>query len=307
MTSKNVLKTILLTATSVAFFAAPAAFAADPGSFDKFATSAPTSSVNVDYTPIQQFSNAFGQERSGRTKISYSAVEQQGQRFLNLYMQRLASVQVSSLSRNDQLTYWLNTHNMLVMQAMTDSKARRDMSKARGTADAPGPMWTQKRITVQGVELSLHDIEKNIIVANFADKPNAVFGLYQGTKGSPPFKGDGFSAATLDADLAAAGKKHVKDHLKVKGSKAQIPAVMQWYAADLFDGDQDALRTHMVSLSSDKNAKKLSGVTEFEARKFSYSSDEYVIRQQQASRGSSGNGGFGGGGGGVSGSAGNGS
>jgi len=303
MTS-NVLKAILLTAASVALFSAPTAFAAEAGSFDKFSTSAPTSSVNVDYSPIQQFSTAFGQEKSGRTKISYSAVEQQGQRFLNLYMARLAAVDVSSLSRNDQLTYWLNTHNMLVMQAMTDPDGRRNMAKARGTGDAPGEMWTKKRITVQGTELSLHDIEKNIIVANFADKPNAVFGLYQGTKGSPAFKGDGFNASTLDADLAAAGKAHVKRNLKVKGAKAQIPAVMHWYAADLFGGDQDALRAQLVSLSTDKNAKKLSGVTEFEARKFSYSSDEFVARQQQqAYSGSSGSGL----GGGVSGSAGNGS
>jgi len=285
MTSRNVLKEILLTATAAAVFAAPAAYAADPGSFDKFSTSSPTSSVTVDYSPIKQFSEAFGREDRGRTKISYAAVEQQGQNFLTAVMARFAAVQVSSLSRDDQLAYWLNTHNMLVMQAMTDSKARRNMSTARGTADAPGEMWTKKRITVQGTDLSLHDIEKNIIVANFADKPNAVFGLYQGTKGSPAFKGDGFHGATLDADLAAAGQAHVKNHLKVKGSKAQIPAVMYWYVADLFGGDQDALRAQLVSLSSEKNAKKLSEVTKFETRKFSYSSDELIIRRQTAYEG----------------------
>ncbi len=295
----RLLKAILLTATSTALLGAPAAFAASSASFTQFSNSAPTSAVNVDYSHIQQFSETFGQKERGRTKISYTAVEQQGQRFLNLYLDRLANVSVSSLSRNDQLAYWLNTHNMLVMQAMTDPKARRDMKQARGTADAPGEMWTQKRITVQGVDLSLHDIEKNIIVANFADKPNAVFGLYQGTKGSPAFKGDGFHGATLDADLEDAARAHLKKNIKVKGSKAQIPAVMQWYAADLFGGDNDALRTHLISVSSDKNAKKLASVTEFEARKFSYSSDEFVIRQQTSYRGSDGGfGGFGGGGGG---------
>jgi len=292
MSSRNIIKAILLTATSLTLFAAPASFAADTGSFDKFTSAATTSSINVDYSPIKQFSTAFGREDRGRTKISYSAVEQQGQRFLDLYMSRLAAVQVSALSRDDQLAYWLNTHNMLVMQAMTDSKARKNMRTARGTADTPGQIWTQKRITVQGVELSLHDIEKNIVVANFADKPNAVFGLYQGTKGSPAFKADGFTGANLDADLAALGQAHVKDNLKVKGSKAEIPAVMHWYAADLFGGDQDALRTHMISLSSEKNAKKLKEATSFAPRKFSYSSDELVIRQQ---RSYSGGGGFGGG------------
>jgi len=292
----NFLKTILLAATSTALLGAPAAFAASSASFSQSSNASSASSFHVDYSPISKFSTTFGREERGRTKIAYSAVEQQGQRFLSVYINHLSQVPVSSLSRNDQLAYWLNTHNMLVIQAMVESKGRPNMSKARGTAEAPGDMWTKKRITVQGENLSLHDIEKNIIVADFADKPNAVFGLYQGTKGSPAFKADGFRGASLDADLAAAAKAHLKGNLKVKGSKAQIPAVMQWYAADLFGGDQNALRTHLVSLANNKTAKKLTSVTEFEARKFSYSSDELIVRQQTAYSGSSGASGFGGGG-----------
>jgi len=297
MTSKNVLKAILLTATSIALFSAPASFAADTGAFSKFSSAAPTSTVTVDYTPIKQFSTAFGRTERGRTKISYAAAEERGKNFLNGYMARLSRVQVASLSRNDQLAYWLNTHNMLVMQAMTDSDARRKMSKARGTADAPGEMWTKKRITVQGTLLSIHDIEKNIILANFADKPNAIFGLYQGTKGSPAFMAEGFTGANLDAELESAGKAHLKSQLKVKGSTEKIPAVVDWYKDDLFGGDQDALKAQLVSLSSAKNAKKLSSVTNFEPRKFSYSSDELIIRQQVAYSGGSGVGPGGGSGG----------
>ena len=294
-------KTIFLTVTSAALLGAPTAFAANTNAFSQFSSSAATSSVNVDYSPIAKFSETFGRQERGRTKIAYTAVEQQGMGFLNAYINRLSRVSVSSLSRNDQLAYWLNTHNMLVMQAMADPKGRRNMSKARGTGEVPGAAWTQKRIKVQGVELSLHDIEKNIIVANFADKPNAVFGLYQGTKGSPGFKAEGFEAASLDADLAEAGKTHLKKNFKVKGSKAQIPAVLHWYADDLFEDDKGALRSHLVSLASEKDSKKLAGVTEFEARKFSYSSDELVIRQQSAfSGGDSFGGDTGGGGGGGS-------
>ena len=294
-------KTIFLTVTSAALLGAPTAFAANADPFSKFSSAAATSSVNVDYSPIAQFSKAFGKQERGRTKISYAAVEQQGKRFLNVYINRLSNVPVSSLSRDDQLAYWLNTHNMLVMQVMADPNGRRDMRKSRGTGVAPGELWTQKRIKVQGVDLSLHDIEKNIIVANFADKPNAVFGLYQGTKGSPGFKADGFQAASLDADLADAGRAHLKKNFKVKGSKAQIPAVLHWYAEDLFGGDNEALQAHLVSLASDKDSKKLANATAFEARKFSYASDEFIIRQQNGFSGggnsfNTGNSGGGGGG-----------
>jgi len=249
--SSRYFKTILLTVTSAALLGAPTAFAASTGSFSQFSNAAATSSVNVDYSPIAKFSETFGKQERGRTKISYSAVEQQGKRFLNAYINRLSNVHVSSLTRDDQLAYWLNTHNMLVMQVMTDPKGRRDMRKARGTAEAPGELWTQKRIKV---------------------------------------------------DLADAGRAHLKKNLKVKGSKAQIPAVMHWHAEDLFGGDNDALRSHLASLSSDKQSKKLANATTFEARKFSYASDELVIREQNAYTGgnSFGGGGAGGGGGGGS-------
>jgi len=293
-------KVMLLAAGSALLLGAPAGFAEDANSFAQFSTAAETSSVAVDYRPIAQLTEAFGGEQRGRMKISYAALEQQGEAFMTTYMRYLSGIEVSSLSRDDQLAYWLNTRNMLVMDAMADSRSRRRMSSARGTPEAPGEMWTEKRITVQGVELSIHDIEKNIILANFADKPNVIFGLYQGANGGPEFPAKGFSAAGIDAELEEAGRKYVnsRNGLKVRGKKAQIPAIYDWYTADLFAGDEGAARTHLASLASEKKATKLAAATQFTSRKFSYSSDELIIRQQQnlsAARSSGGGGGGGGG------------
>ena len=291
MTSRSTFKAILLAASAVALFATPAGFAEDAASFTKFSTSAEASTVNVDYRPIQKFSTAFGPEERGRTKISYAAVEQQGKAFMKTYMGYLANVPVSNLTRNDQLAFWLNTRNMLIMEAMADSRSRRRMKAARGTPAEPGKMWAEKRITVEGTELSIQEIEKNIILANFADKPNVIFGLYQGSSGGPGFPKAGFSGANLDAELEAAGRAFLESRhgLKVRGSKAQIPAVVDWYATDVFGGDQEAMRAQLVSLAGKKTGPKLAAATQFQARKFSYSSDELIIRQQ-SSAGASGSG-----------------
>lgn len=297
MTSRKAFKAILLAASSMVLLSTPTGFAEETADFAKFQTSAEVSSIDVDYGPIGKFSSAFGDEQRGRTKISYAAVEQQGKAFMKTYMNYLERVNVSALSRDDQLAYWLNTHNMLVMEAMADSKSRRRMTAARGTLAAPGPMWSEKRITVDGTELSLHDIEKYIVAANFADKPNAIFGLYQGTSGGPAFPADGFTGANLDAELEAAGKDYLKSRngLKVRKTKAQIPALVDWFAEDIYGGDQEAMKAHLASLASSKTAPKLAAVTQFEARKFSYSSDELVIRQQGVGAGADGAGRIGGG------------
>jgi len=219
------------------------------------------------------------------------------------YMRYLASVPVSTLSENDQLAYWLNTHNMLVIDAMTGSRDRRRMSRARGTPQAPGSMWSEKRITVDGVELSIHDIEQNIILANFSENPNVIFGLYQGAAGSPAFPANGFTGANLSAELEAAGRDYVNSRgngVKTSRSKAQLPAVYGWYSAEVFGGDEVAARTHLASLLEGSKATKFNAATQFQTRKFSYSSDEFIVRQQPQNLG--GGGGFGGGGGGGAGS-----
>jgi len=300
-------KAALLAASAAMFLGAPTGFADDSGDFAQFAVAAETSAYAVEYAPIKNFTDAFGSEQRGRLKISYAAVEQQGKAFMASYKRYLAAVPVSTLSENDQLAYWLNTHNMLVIDAMANSKSRRRMSSQRGTPSEPGSMWTEKRITVEGVELSLHDIEQNIILANFADNPNVMFGLYQGTAGSPTFPAQGFTAANVQAELEAAGREYVNSRgngVKASRSKARIPAVYDWYTPALFGGDEVAARAHLANLLDGSKASKFSAATHFEARKFSYSSDEHIIRQQTSQN--AGNGGFssgpGGGGGGGAGS-----
>lgn len=300
----NMIKAMLLATSSALLLGAPAGFAEDAADFTQFSTAAETSAFRVNYTPIKQFTTAFGAEQRGRMKISYAAVDQQGEAFMKTYMGYLSSVPVSTLARNDQMAFWLNTHNMLVMDAMSHSKSRRRMSSERGTPSAPGAMWTEKLITVEGVELSLHDIEQSIILANFSDTPNVIFGLYQGTSGGPAFHESGFSGSTVVAELEGLGRDYVNSRsgVKVRGQKAQLPAVYAWYSDDLFSGDDGAARAHFASLLDEGNAKKFAGATQFETRKFSYSSDELIIRQQQ-NLATSGGGGFargGGGGGGGS-------
>lgn len=311
MKRHTTLKVVLLAASSAILFTAPAGFADETGAFSQFTTSAEVSDYNVDYSPIQKFSNVFVDEQRGRTKVAYAPAGQQGKAFMIGYVRYLSNVPVSTLSRNDQLAYWLNTRNFLVIDAMASSKSRRRMSSLRGTPEAPGEMWSEKRITVEGVELSIDDIEKNIILANFSDNPNIIFGMYQGTSGGPQFRKAGFSAANLNAELEAAGRDFVnsKNGLKVSKSKAEIPAVVSWYQNDVFGGDATAAATHLASLAKASTATKLAGVSEFKARKFSYSSDELVIRAQAGANPTGatsgfGGGGVGGGGGGFSGGGG---
>jgi len=177
----------------------------------------------------------------------------------------------------------------------------------RGTADAPGSMWTQKRITVEGVELSIDDIEQGILLTSFNDDPNVLYGLYQGTTSGPTYPEQAFTGSAVRSQLVSLGQEFVNSRAGVKASrsKVEVPAIYDWYGDALFGGDADARNQHLIGLSEGQRAERLSTATEFKTRKFRYSGDELVIRQQNLAAGATGaggGGGYGGGGGGGGGS-----
>lgn len=245
-------------------------------------TQAATSAFAVDYGPIAVFTKAFGREEGGRLKIAYAATGRQGMDFLEDYVAYLAAVPVSGLGRDDQLAYWLNLRNVLVVEAMSDSRSRRRMAQARGTAAEPGDMWTEKRVTVDGHPLSIDDIERGILVANWADTPDVVFGLYQGTRGGAALPADGFEGATVREHLARLGRDFVnsRDGVRVRRGTAEIPELLAWHEAALFGGDRAALIAHLATLADAGTASGLAAATEIRTRSFSYRTDELILREQ---------------------------
>ena len=295
---------ILLGAAAFMMLAGPLAAAETtlpPEAFAQLTQAAETSQTAVNYSPLGDFNNAFTDEQRGRTRIAYAAVKTDGSVFLAQYMRYLANVNVTALSRDDQLAYWLNTRNLLIVQAMADAPNRRRLNRLRGTATAPGPMWTEKRITVGGVELSIDDIERGILLAHFNDDPNLLYGLYQGTSSGPSFPETAFTGDTVRPQLAALGQEFVNSRAGVKASrsKVEVPAIYDWYGDALFGGDEAARTAHLAGLATGRRAERLSAATSFKIRKFSYSSDELVLRQQNLATGGAGD--FGGRGGGVGG------
>lgn len=305
---RQTLRNTLLAASAALMLGSPLA-AADttlsPTELTQLTEVAETSQTSVDYGPIAEFNSVFVDEQRGRNKIAYAAVKTDGAVFMAQYMRYLSNIQVTSLSRDDQLAYWLNTRNFMIIHAMAEAPNRRRLNNLRGSADAPGSMWTQKRITVEGVELSIDDIEQGILLSSFNDDPNVLYGLYQGTTSGPTYPQQAFTGSTVRSQLVSLGQAFVNSRSGVKASrsKVEVPAIYDWYDDALFGGDVDTRNQHLIGLSDGRRAERLSTATQFKTRKFGYSGDELVIRQQNlatgaASAGGGGGGGYGGGGGG---------
>ncbi len=261
-----------------------------------FAAYDETSTARVDTAPYSEFVNAITVSERGRTLVAYDIAHKQAQTFLTGYVNYLANIPVEQLNRDEQLAYWLNTRNILLIQGLSAERRVRSFKKKRGTPTDPGAFWTQKRITVSGTSLSLQDIEQDILLAGW-NEPNVIFGLYQGYKGGPALPRQPFTGTNVNDQLAAAARAFTSDtsNLRVRGNKVRISTYFDWYLPSAYGGDETALREHLATLAKPDDQEKIKTVAELGRKSFSTDFEQYRTRQTSAGAGAGS-----GGGGGVS-------
>lgn len=248
-----------------------------------------TSTAMVDTGPYQEIISALSVPERGRTLVAYDVARAQALPFFQQYVNYLSDVEVETLNRDEQLAFWLNTRNILLVQAIAEERRISGFKRKRGTPDAPGAFWTEQRITVSGVPLSLQEIERDILFAGW-DDPNVIFGLYQAIEGGPALPRQAFSGAEVKTQLAKAGHRFVSlpRNLRVRGNKVRLSTYFDWYAKLAYDGDEVLMRAHLATLvkPDEKDLVRTDGT--LSRRNLSTSFEQYRTRQASAGSGSSG-------------------
>ena len=138
--------------------------------------------------------------RQEGNKIPFSKLNQEHIAILQDYKRELedlnAAVDIASLSKKEQLAYWLNLHNVTVIMLIAENYPVAEPSKMRIGPDR-APMHDAKIISANGTQLSLRDIRENIVFPNWQD-PLVLYGFFQGDIGSPTVQGQAFTAANID-------------------------------------------------------------------------------------------------------------
>lgn len=282
--SKPFQKLIAALAISAAGLATP--LTAQAESTSQFSTYSSESTATVNTEPYQEFIGALTITERGRTLVAYEIANAQGLSFMQEYADYLAGIPVEQLNRDEQLAFWLNTRNFLLIHAISEERRVRGFKKKRGTPADPGAFWTEKRITVSGTELSLQDIEEDILFAGW-DEPNIMFGLYQGIKGGPPLPNEPFTGAQVTSQLAEAARRFntLPNNLRVRGGKVRISSYYDWYLPLAHNNTEDALRQHLHSVAKPTDQNTIEIVVEFDRRKLSTEFEQYRVRQASAGSG----------------------
>lgn len=249
------------------------------------------STTVVDSEAYSELVTALSVTERGRTLIAYDVANARALPYFEQYVDYLSGIDVETLSRDEQLAYWLNTRNILLVQSLAEQRRHSGFKKKRGTPNQPGQFWTEDRITVSGVSLSLQDIEQNILFAGW-DDPNIIFGLYQGVEGGPALPRQAFTGTTVHHQLAEAGRRFttLPSNFRVRGNKVRISTYFDWYLDMAFDGDESALRQHLAAFAQPDQQVTVSSEGTLSRKKLSTSFEQYRTRQANSGSGASSSG-----------------
>lgn len=151
---------------------------------------------------------------------------------LNIIVDKIAGKDISTFTRNEQLAFYINAYNVLVVKNVIDHYPIKSPLNVNG-------FFKSKAFTVASEQLTLNELENNK-VRQFGDA-RIHFALVCGANGCPPIIAGAYQSNTLDAQLERQTKIAVNDinftQVKPNGN-VQLSQLFNWYNVDFVNDEQ---------------------------------------------------------------------
>jgi Protein of unknown function, DUF547 len=109
------------------------------------------------------------------------------------------SVDITRLSSNEQLAFWLNLHNVTLIEQIASNYPVKSPEKLLVGASKQ-PLNDAKLLNIRGVPMSLRDIRENIVFPNWSD-PDVIYGFFRGNIGGPSLQNYAFTGNNVNIVL----------------------------------------------------------------------------------------------------------
>ncbi|MEL7189496.1 MAG: DUF547 domain-containing protein [Pseudomonadota bacterium] len=174
-----------------------------------------------------------------------------------------SKVDIQSLSRNEQLAYWINLHNVALVEQISQNwpvRQPRDL-KIDGV-----PLDDAKFITVEGVKLSPRDIREKIVFQNWKD-PLVIYGFWRGDIGGPSIQKEAFSAENMGRLLERGARDFVNSlrGTEKSGKRLEVSKLYEEAAPFFFPDFEKDVRAHMTQYANPEVKDILANTTTIRA------------------------------------------
>lgn len=244
--------------------------------FPDFAASDSASTVTVDNSVWTDFLTTYVAAGPDDVMlVNYRAVTDADRSALQGYIDRLEATDPTTLTSDDQLAFWINlynavTVNLILAEYPVDSI--RDIKD--GLFDVGGP-WNDKRTTVNGIELTLNDVEHSIVRPIFAD-PRIHYAVNCASIGCPDLRPQAFEGDTLDASLTEQARAYINHPRGIsvnKRGKITASSIFNWYGSDFGVNEAEVL-DHIRQYAEPTLLEQLEGATKISKYSYDWSLNE---------------------------------
>lgn len=196
-------------------------------------------------------------DATGYASVNYGGLVSQRKK-VDSYVTGLLDLDPRQLSRAEAHAYWINLYNAKTLAVMLEHwpvKSIRDIQLGGGGLFGKGP-WSKKLMTINGVELSLDDVEHRIVRAIF-NNPLSHYALNCASFSCPNLMPSAYTAANLNTQMRESATLYINHPRGVSIAEGKITAskIYSWYAGDF--GGKANLKSHWKEFASPQLAAQI--------------------------------------------------
>ncbi len=195
----------------------------------------------VDHSAWALFLNKYtATNADGINLMDYGAVTAEDRAQLEAYIASLEAIDPTRLGGDEAFAYWVNLYNAVTVKVVLDHYPVASIRDIR-TGFRAGP-WRRKLVKVDGVMLSLDDIEHGILRA-YWNEPRVHYAVNCAAMGCPNLARKPYNGASLDSDLDAAARNYINSPrgVVIERGRLTLSAIYRWYRSDFGRSDADIL------------------------------------------------------------------
>ena len=253
----KILPVILLVTLVTLDMASIKALAADM--WDRWQAHDETSMKHIDHSAWETLLlNYLRPGGDGVHRFAYGKVKTNDREALDGYLRALSETDIAGYRRNEQMAYWINLYNALTIDLILDHYPIASIQKLHDPTSGrrQGP-WDRKLVTVDGVSLSLNDIEKRILKPIWQDQ-RIQYALSCGAIGCPNLQPTPYSGSDLERQLSDVAMAYINDErcITIDGDKLRVSSLYRWNIQD-FGGSDQSIIHHLMAYAAPDLAMSL--------------------------------------------------
>jgi len=205
----------------------------------------------IDHSAWTEFLKTHVVEGSdGINRIAYGPLPTIAIENLDRYLASLTRRRITTFNRAQQEAYWINLYNALTVKVVLTHypvASIRDIDLSTGffSAFTGGGPWDRALVQVEGVGVSLNDIEHRILRPIWRDR-RIHYALNCASIGCPSLQTQAFTAENMSVLLDKAAHTYINSPrgMRLEGDKLIVSKIYSWYQDD-FGGSQKGVLRHL--------------------------------------------------------------